>query len=111
MTPGASLLNPSPQSFPPHSLNPPNLSIQKMPNVLIIGATRGLGASLANVYASHANTTVYGTTRSAEGPKTGLDEKIKWVKGIDLIEKDAGRKLVGELKALGVEGGFSTVVS
>jgi NAD(P)-dependent dehydrogenase (short-subunit alcohol dehydrogenase family) len=82
-----------------------------MPNILIIGATRGLGASLANAYASHANTTVYGTTRSAGAPKTAVDEKIKWVKDIDLIEKDAGKKLVDGLKALGVEGGFSAVVS
>lgn len=82
-----------------------------MPNFLIIGATCGLGASLANAYASHASNTVYGTTRSAEGPRTGLDEKIKWVKGIDLIEKDAGEKLVDGLKALDVQGGFSAVVS
>ena len=33
------------------------------------------------------------------------------MKRIDLIEKDAGKKLVGGLKALGVEGGFSVVVS
>jgi NAD(P)-dependent dehydrogenase (short-subunit alcohol dehydrogenase family) len=82
-----------------------------MPDILIIGATRGLGASLANAYATHANTTVYGTTRSWEESPPGLDEKIKWVTRIDLIEKDAGKKLVGGLKALGVEGGFSAVVS
>jgi NAD(P)-dependent dehydrogenase (short-subunit alcohol dehydrogenase family) len=83
-----------------------------MSNILIVGATRGLGASLANQYASHPNTTVYGTTRSAEPPKgKGHDEKIKWAMGIDLNQPDVGKKLVEELGSLGVEGGLGVVVS
>jgi NAD(P)-dependent dehydrogenase (short-subunit alcohol dehydrogenase family) len=83
-----------------------------MPNILIVGATRGLGASMANQYASHPRTTVYGTTRSAEPPTgKGHNEKIKWAKGIDLNEHDAGKKLVEELRTLGVEGGIDTMVS
>ncbi|KAE9370866.1 oxidoreductase-like protein [Stipitochalara longipes BDJ] len=82
-----------------------------MPNVLIIGATRGLGASLANQYASHPSTTVYGTTRSAEAPKgKGHHEGIKWAKGIDLNEKEAGKKLVEELRKIGVDGGLDVVI-
>ena len=81
-----------------------------MPNVLIVGSTRGLGASLANAYASQPSTTVYGTTRSAEPPK-GHHEGIKWAKSIDLNEKDAGKKLVEELGTLGVKGGIDVVVS
>ena len=90
-----------------------------MPNILIIGATRGLGASLANLYASHPNTTVFGTTRSSEGPKTIKEggkhnEKIVWVKDIDLNESGAGTALVDQLGRLGGEGGvkgFDVVVS
>lgn len=82
-----------------------------MSNILIVGATRGLGASLANQYASHPNTTVYGTTRSAEPPKgKGHDEKINWAKGIDLNQPDVGKKLVEELGSLGVEGGLGIVI-
>lgn len=78
-----------------------------MPNVLIVGATRGLGASLANAYASHPDTTVFGTTRSAEGPKGGkLNEKIIWVPNIDVSEEGVGRKLVNQLGMLGVGGGM-----
>ena len=83
-----------------------------MPNVLIVGATRGLGASLANQYATHPSTTVYGTTRSAEPPKgKGHNEGIKWAKGIDLNEAGAGKKLVEELGAIGLKGGLDVVVS
>ncbi len=89
-----------------------------MPNILIIGATRGLGASLANLYAAQNDTTVYGTTRRSEGPK-GHSEKIIWVKNIDVSETDACARLVNQLGTLGggggmVEGGvkaFDVVVS
>ena len=82
-----------------------------MPNVLIVGATRGLGASLANQYASHPSTTVYGTSRSAEPPTKAYRKGIKWVKGIDLNEKGVGKKLVDELGTIGVDGGLDVVVS
>jgi hypothetical protein len=39
-----------------------------MPTILIVGATRGLGAALANLYASSLSNTVFGTTRSASNP-------------------------------------------
>jgi NAD(P)-dependent dehydrogenase (short-subunit alcohol dehydrogenase family) len=76
-----------------------------MPNILIIGATRGLGASLAKAYASQPNTTVYGTTRAATGP-TGLDDKIAWVPHIDVSDSGVGKRLVNQLGSLGVAGGM-----
>lgn len=79
-----------------------------MSKILIIGATRGLGASLANLYNAQPNTTVYGTARNTV-PK-GLDERIVWVKGIDLVEADVGEKLVAGLKEVGFEGVFGVVV-
>ncbi|KAG0646977.1 C-factor [Hyphodiscus hymeniophilus] len=79
-----------------------------MPNILIIGATRGLGASLANTYASHPSTTVFGTTRSAHGPKEGkMNEKIIWVPHIDVSEEGVGAKLVNQLGMLGGGGGMN----
>lgn len=80
-----------------------------MTNILIIGATRGLGASLATIYSAQANTTVYGTARN-EIPK-GLDERIIWVKGIDLVEEDVGEKLIKGLREVRfMEGSFGVVV-
>lgn len=93
-----------------------------MPNILIVGATRGLGASLANIYASQPDTTVFGTTRSAAGPSSStsqLSEKIIWVPNIDVSDKGVGNRLVNQFGMLGggggmVEGGvkaFDVVVS
>jgi len=83
-----------------------------MPNILIIGATRGLGASLANQYAKQEGTTVYGTTRSAEAPKKKeLDERIVWVKSVDVSVKDVGERLVSQLDGLvGVVKGLDFVI-
>ncbi|QSZ32106.1 hypothetical protein DSL72_001675 [Monilinia vaccinii-corymbosi] len=77
-----------------------------MSNVLIIGATRGLGASLANNYASQESTTVYGTTRAATAP-SNLNEKIVWIPNVDVAEDGVARKLVNQIGTL-VEGGRVT---
>lgn len=78
-----------------------------MPNILIIGATRGLGASLANAYAAQKDTTVFGTTRAASAPAgSKLDAKIVWVKNIDVSESGVGARLVNQLGALGGGGGM-----
>ncbi|KAG4432077.1 hypothetical protein IFR05_012431, partial [Cadophora sp. M221] len=57
-----------------------------MPNILIIGATRGLGASLANAYAAQTDTTVFATTRQDDAPRSGFDSKIVWVRGVDVAD-------------------------
>lgn len=76
--------------------------------VLIIGATRGLGASLSNLYAEQDKTIIYGTTRSSDEPKSSekqkLNEKIKWLKSVDVSERDVGTKIVEGLKAHGEDG-------
>ena len=79
-----------------------------MPRVLIIGATRGLGASLANNYASQTDTIVFGTTRSSTGPpKDGkLNEKIVWVPNIDVSDSAVGVRLVNQIGSLGGGGGM-----
>jgi NAD(P)-dependent dehydrogenase (short-subunit alcohol dehydrogenase family) len=67
-------------------------------HVLIIGATRGLGASLRDLYASkHLTQQVFATTRSGEGP--AAQPGVSWVPGIDLTKPDVGQKLVSQLPA------------
>jgi hypothetical protein len=56
---------------------------------------------------------VYGTTRSAEAPKKKeLDERIMWVKSVDVSVKDVEERLVSQLDGLvgGVKG-LDVVVS
>jgi NAD(P)-dependent dehydrogenase (short-subunit alcohol dehydrogenase family) len=66
--------------------------------VLVIGATRGLGAALTKQYAN-AGRAVFGTTRSSEGPKTGgFPAGVKWVPNIDLTQKQAGANIAKFLK-------------
>ncbi|OKL64116.1 hypothetical protein UA08_00144 [Talaromyces atroroseus] len=78
-------------------------------NVLIIGATRGLGASLATHYASLPTTsTVYATTRSSRFPSSSNSnnngnssapnhDKIRWLVNIDISQPDIGDTLVTQL--------------
>jgi len=61
-----------------------------MPNVLIVGATRGLGRELAKQYASRGDI-VYGTARS-EAPKDE-DEPVTWISNIDVSRESAGSVL------------------
>jgi NAD(P)-dependent dehydrogenase (short-subunit alcohol dehydrogenase family) len=68
-----------------------------MPSVLIIGATRGLGASLAKEYASESSNTVYATTRSHPGP-SGFPQTIQWLPNIDLTRSTVGDDLTQQLE-------------
>ncbi|KAL5331982.1 hypothetical protein ACEPPN_001525 [Leptodophora sp. 'Broadleaf-Isolate-01'] len=86
-----------------------------MPNILIIGATRGLGASLTNAYASRADTTVFATTRQDSAPTSGFNEKVVWVRGIDVADSGVGSRLVEELGVVmpeleGRRRGFDVVI-
>lgn len=79
----------------PISVNAPTTT-PKMPNILIVGATRGLGAELAKHYAANSSNTVTGTARST--PKDTLHPAITWISGIDIATEPAGRTLVSSLK-------------
>lgn len=89
--------------FPPRKIRSRKLD---MPTILIIGATRGLGAALANAYASVPSNAVFGTTRSGSAPKK-LSERIMWVKDIDLMSPGCGARLVDQCLAAGVSGGMA----
>ena len=67
-----------------------------MPNVLIVGASRGLGASLVEKYSSQPNTIIFATSRSA--PTTYSNENIKSIGGIDVATENAGAKVRSSIK-------------
>ncbi|CAG7563348.1 unnamed protein product [Fusarium equiseti] len=64
--------------------------------ILVVGATRGLGASIVKQYAEQSGNTVYGTTRSSEGPED-FPTNIIWLSGIDLMQPNVGETLVSLL--------------
>lgn len=67
-----------------------------MSSVLIVGATRGLGASLTKQYASQSSNTVFATARSKSSATE--QENVRWVHDIDLMKSDVGDKLVSQLQ-------------
>ncbi|KAI9758083.1 MAG: hypothetical protein M4579_003214 [Chaenotheca gracillima] len=70
-----------------------------MPTVLIIGATRGLGAALTEQYAAQKDTTVLATGRSpASLDSAPSKDNIHWITGIDIGAEDAGPKLITALQ-------------
>ena len=79
-----------------------------MSPVLIIGANRGLGAELAREYAAQGKT-VYGTTRSPEGPGSSeFPENVKFLTRVDLMKPNVGDTIV---QLLPRESPLDTVVS
>jgi short-subunit dehydrogenase len=70
-----------------------------MPNILIVGATRGLGASLVTAYAADPSTTVYGTARSTQPPSSPTGANVHWLTGIDLERESAASTLASSLPA------------
>lgn len=70
-----------------------------MVSVLVVGATRGLGASLAKRYASQAGTTVYATARASSAPD-GFPDGVRWLHGVDLTRPDVGDALADQLRGL-----------
>ncbi|KAL9113208.1 MAG: hypothetical protein Q9227_002543 [Pyrenula ochraceoflavens] len=66
-----------------------------MPSVLIVGATRGLGASLTSHYSQKPLTRVYGTSRSSTAPTEPTG--VKWLTSIDLSTPNCGTDLASAL--------------
>ena len=66
-----------------------------MVNVLIVGATRGLGASLTKEYAKGSNH-VFATSRSSTTPESSPN--ITYIPNIDVALEEAGSSLVTQLK-------------
>lgn len=67
-------------------------------NILILGATRGLGASLRKLYAFKPSTkTVFATTRATAPPSATEESHVSWITGIDVSQPDVGQKLVSQI--------------
>ena len=64
-----------------------------MRNILIVGASRGLGASLTKQY-SEKGDHVYATARSGNAASTS---NITYIPGIDVAKQDAGPKIVSAI--------------
>jgi len=71
-----------------------------MAAVLIVGATRGLGASLVKKYSTDGSA-VFATTRSQDTPKSA-ESKVTWIPSIDVASESAGPALVSHIKPKGV---------
>ncbi|ORY67644.1 oxidoreductase [Pseudomassariella vexata] len=68
-----------------------------MVSVLIVGATRGFGASLVKQYASDSSNSVYATTRSESGPD-GFPDSVKWLFKVELTKPNVGEELTKQLQ-------------
>ncbi|PHH60210.1 hypothetical protein CDD81_1952 [Ophiocordyceps australis] len=79
-------------------------------SVLIVGATRGLGASLVRQYAQRQDTVVYATTRSNIVPSS-FDEHVKWLTGVDLMDAGAGDGIVKQLNMGEAEALSAVIIS
>lgn len=80
-----------------------------MVSVLIVGATRGLGASLVKRYASQADSTVFATSRSSSAPG-GFPSSVQWLHDIDLMKPSVGDDLAGQLKGKGKASSLDAVI-
>ncbi|KAL9124548.1 MAG: hypothetical protein Q9217_006130, partial [Psora testacea] len=69
-----------------------------MTNVLIVGSTRGLGASLVKQY-SDRGSYVFGTSRNSDTPPASRN--INYIPGIDVSEEAAGDRLVSAITPTG----------
>lgn len=66
-------------------------------NILILGATRGLGASLRKLYATNPSTkTVFATARGNSPPESN-ESHTTWLTNIDVSQPDVGQKLTSQL--------------
>ena len=67
-----------------------------MPNVLIVGGTRGLGNALVEYYVKQTSTKIYATSRK-EAPLKHTGSDVKWLPNIDLMQPTCGKDLASQL--------------
>ena len=77
-----------------------------MRSILVVGASRGLGASLVKAYAAESGNKVFGTTRSSSPHNS--TSNITYIHGIDVAKEEAGRNLVTHVQNLGFK--FDVVI-
>ena len=72
-------------------------------NILVVGASRGLGNEIVKNYASQKESSVYATVRSDNTPTGDGSSNVHWIPGIDVTSEDAGMKLVEATKDLSLD--------
>ncbi|KAF2827950.1 NAD(P)-binding protein [Ophiobolus disseminans] len=68
-----------------------------MPTILVVGATRGLGASIVNTYAADSNNHVLATSRASDPPAD--TKNIAYIPSIDIATSKAGSTLIDYLES------------
>ena len=76
-----------------------------MRNILVVGASRGLGQALVQYYASKPSTSVYGSVRKDPPLKGSGSTNIKWLSNVDLMKPTCGSDLASQVKDVS----FSTI--
>jgi NAD(P)-dependent dehydrogenase (short-subunit alcohol dehydrogenase family) len=80
-----------------------------MHKVLVVGATRGLGAALVSYYSSQPSATVYATSRSSSPPSSSPKaNNVHWLTDIDLLSPSCGSKLASSLKSTSIDTVYIT---
>lgn len=80
-----------------------------MSDVLIVGALKGLGASLVQKYVVGNKVTVFATSRSKEASES--TKNVKSIPGIDLCSESAGSKLASHLEKFDAKLGTVTITA
>lgn len=70
-----------------------------MKRIGVVGATRGLGKALVDLYASEPNTYVYATARYDAPQKHASN--VRWLSNIDMSKEVAGRNITGQYSGEG----------
>jgi short-subunit dehydrogenase len=70
-----------------------------MSSILIVGASRGLGAQLVKRYASNPSNTLYATCRQSNPPSSPSGPNIHWIPSIDLTNPNCGTLLSSALSS------------
>ncbi|OAL05102.1 NAD(P)-binding protein [Phaeosphaeriaceae sp. SRC1lsM3a] len=68
-----------------------------MSTILVVGATRGLGASIVETYAANANNHVFATARSSNPPAN--TKNIAYIPNIDIATPEASSTLIHYLES------------
>jgi len=68
-----------------------------MPNILVVGATRGLGASIVKTYAADPNNHICATARTSNPPAN--TKNVAYIPSIDIATAEASGTLVKFLES------------
>jgi len=76
-----------------------------MPNILVVGGTRGLGAALVRYYSEQPLTRVYATSRGDPPPG---QSRVQWLTGVDLTKPECGSRIASQLDSVSLNTVYIT---